>query len=371
MKAFSNARIFDGERFADSSVLLVDGERVERLTDDIPENSEVINCKDCYLVPGMIDLQIYGGGGHVFASSLNASTLHIIADDLVSKGTAGFFITFATNSFDVYRKAVDIVKTNPHPAVLGIHLEGPYINPVKKGAHVERYIKKSDRKELKDLLDRGEGTIKMMTLAPEMCDDTTLDLLFEYNVLVSAGHSNATYEEAMHGFDYGIPAVTHLFNAMSSFHHRQTGLPGATFLTERAMASIIPDGIHVNFEAAEIAKRIMGKRLYFITDAVDETTEGDYVYIRKKDRYVLPDGTLAGSALTMPLAVKNGVQKIDIPLEESLRMATLYPSQLANLNNCGKIKTGWEANFVCLDKDLNLKFTVFQGKRIEADIAPK
>lgn len=364
MKAFTNARIFTGKEFLDRATLLTAGDKVVAVGKQFPPNAEIFDCGGCILAPGFIDLQIYGGGGYLFAASLNDEALNAIADALVKKGTTGFFITFATNSFEVYRKAVEVVKSNTHPAVLGIQLEGPYINPIKKGAHLDEYIAKPDLNELRELLDFAGGTIKMMTLAPEMCDDATLELLREYHVLISAGHSNATFEEAIQGFRKGIPAATHLFNAMSPLHHRNPGLPGAVFLAEKAMASIIPDGVHVSFETVTIADKILGDRLFFITDAVEECREGDYIYIRKPDRFVLPDGTLAGSALTLPLAVKNAVQKAELPLEKALRKASYLPARLAGMTGRGTLNAGERADFVCLDGSLDLKFTVFGGRLI-------
>lgn len=362
MKAFTNARIFTGENFSDKKVLLVDHETITGLSNEIPIDAEVIDCKGGILSPGLIDLQIYGGGGFLFSSELTTESIITIADNLVKKGTTAFFITLATNSFEVFRKAIEIVKTQPHPAVLGVHLEGPYIHPAKKGAHLEQYIKKPDINELKELLNFAEGTVTMMTLAPEQCSKESLDLLLQNNVLISAGHSNATFDHASEGFRNGIKTATHLFNAMSPFHHRDPGLPGAVFQSDNVMASIIPDGIHLNYEVVKIAKRLMGERLFFITDAVEEVKEGEYIHIRQKDRFTLPDGTLSGSALTMPLAVKNGVEKVGLSIEESLRMATLYPARLAQLEKMGKIQEGYKANLVCLNSNFELQFTVLQGK---------
>src|SRR5690606_25972116 len=158
-------------------------------------------------------------------------------------------------------------------------------------------IRRPERKEIAEMLRRAEGVVKMMTIAPELFDSESLEVLLEHGVLLSAGHSNATYEEAMAGFDRGIRAVTHLFNAMSPFHHRETGLPGATFFHNAACASIIADGIHVDYKALAISKKLLGERLFLITDAVAETTTGVYRHVRNDDHFTLPDGTLSGSAL--------------------------------------------------------------------------
>lgn len=203
-----------------------------------------------------------------------------------------------------------------------------------------------------------------MTLAPEMCDPEIIHLLRDNGVVVSAGHSNATFEEALNGYESGITTNTHLFNAMSSIHHRGTGLPGAIYLSQKVYASIIADGIHVDFNTLKISKKMMGDRLFLITDAVEENKEGAYVHAKQKDRFTLPDGTLSGSLLTMLSAVKNCVEKADIPLDEALRMASTYPARVAGLSDRGKIEPGMKANLTIFSKDYQPEITVLNGKII-------
>ena len=152
----------------------------------------------------------------------------------------------------------------------------------------------------------GKGVIKIVTLAPEQCDDAVLQLFLDSGIVVSAGHSNANYQQATAAFDKGITAATHLFNAMSPLQHREPGLVGAIYNHPAAMSSLVPDGIHVDFAAVRISKKIMAARLFMITDAVTATNGGDYPHVFKGDRYTMPDGTLSGSALTMIKASKPG-----------------------------------------------------------------
>lgn len=366
MIVFKNASLFTGEKLLEKKVLLVENEKIKSISDKVPNGCKAIDCRGGILSAGCVDLQIYGAGKFLFSAELTPSSLKSISDEIVKRGTTSYFITLATNSFEVFSKAVDIVKNNPHPALKGIHLEGPFINPAKRGAHLIEYICKPDYQQLKSFLKQAEGVVKMMTLAPEVCDRKIIHLLKDHGVLLSAGHSNATYREASNGFSHGIQASTHLYNAMSPFHHRDVGLPGAIFLDSRPHASIIVDGIHVSYEAVSIAKKQLGRRLFFITDAVTATNKGGYTHIRKGNRFVLPDGTLSGSALTMPLAIKNMVNKVGESLEESLRMSSLYPAELAGFQKAGKIKSGYDADLVCLTKDLKLNFTVFKGQIIPA-----
>src|SRR6185437_2130637 len=190
-----------------------------------------------------------------------------------------------------------------------------------------------------------------------------IELLLRNGIVVSAGHSNATYGEATDGFYKGIPAATHLFNAMSPLQGRQPGMVGAIYDHNDVRTSVVCDGIHVDFASVRISKKILGERLFFITDAVAEVQYGEYVHVFRGDRYTLPDGTLSGSALTMLQAVRNGVEKTGIPLPEALRMASLYPAQLIGLQDrLGSICPGASADLILLDEQLNLLQVFAEGE---------
>jgi N-acetylglucosamine-6-phosphate deacetylase len=275
-------------------------------------------------------------------------------------------ITMATNSIEKFLRGIESVKayqSGGGKGLLGIHLEGPYINPAKKGAHIERFIKKPSLDEIQLLLEKGKDVFRMMTLAPEQCDRDCIELLLQNKIIVSAGHSNGTYEQVINGFYQGIPAATHLFNAMSPLQGRQPGMVGAVYDHTDVMSSIVCDGIHVDFAAVRISKKVMGRRLFFITDAVAESNYGEYTHVFKEDHYTLPDGTLSGSALTMLQAVKNGVEKAGIPLPEALRMASLYPATLMGLDKkSGSIRPGANADFILLDEQLHLLRVIVEGE---------
>jgi len=180
-------------------------------------------------------------------------------------------------------------------------------------------------------------------------------------VVVAAGHSNATFNEAVQGYKWGISTTTHLFNAMSQMHHRDPGLPGAAFQTERAYASIIADGLHVNYNIVSIAKKLMKARLFLISDAVEQNLQGAYQHVRKADRFTLPDGTLSGSLLTMLKAVKNCVEHVGISLDEALQMASSYPAKVIGLLDKGRIEPGYKADLVIFDKNFNVKSVCIEG----------
>jgi N-acetylglucosamine-6-phosphate deacetylase len=360
----TNATIFTGQEKIAGKALVIEDDKIKAIVDKekLPEHAELIDCDENFIAPGLIDLQIYGGGGFLFSNDPSVHALDAMSDGLMATGTTGFLITVATNSDEIFRKAIQIVKENPRPAVIGLHLEGPFINPEKRGAHIPGYIKRPEIAEIRELLELAEGVIKMVTLAPEMCDPAVIKLLTEHNVVVSAGHSNATFEEAQSGYENGITTTTHLFNAMSSLHHRSTGLPGAAYLSKKAFASIIPDGIHVDFNTLMISKRIMKERLFLITDAVEACDEGAYIHVRRKDRFTLPDGTLSGSCITLLQGIKNCVEHAGISLEESLRMASTYPAKVIGANELGKIDAGFTANLTIFSDKFEPVYTIINGK---------
>ena len=361
--AFTGGKIFSGKLMAANKSLVVNNTIVKAINEKsvISENARVIDCNDCIIAPGLIDLQVYGGGGYLFSNNPSAISLVSMAESIVNSGTCKFLVTLATNSMDTFFTAIRIIKENPHPAVMGLHLEGPFINPLKKGAHLSKYIRTPLKKQVEALLKKADGTIKMITLAPEMCDPEIIQLLLSEKVVVSAGHSNATFQEANSGFKNGITTVTHLFNAMSSLHHRNTGLPGATFLSNNIFASIIADGIHVDYNTLRLSKKLLGDRLFLITDAVEENLKGDYIHLKKEDRFVLPDGTLSGSRLTLLQAVKNCVINAGISLEEALLMASLYPSRVIGDITLGSLEPGMNANLTIFDNNFNIKYTMVDG----------
>ncbi len=357
LTALTNGTIYSGDKTITGKTLLIEKDKISAIIDNdsIPGNTETIDCSGNIIAPGLIDLQIAGAGGYLFSANPNEKALQVITENILKEGTTSFLLVLPTNSPEVYREAIRAVRSNPHPSVLGLHLEGPYISKTKRGAHTIEYIKRLDIKEIEALLDEADGVIKMITLAPEVSDREIIKLLKDSGVVVCAGHSNATFREAVEGFNCGITATTHLFNAMSQFHHRDPGLPGATFITENIFASIIADGIHVDYNTISIAKKIMKDRLYLVSDAVEENNRGEYLHVRQTDRFTLPDGTLSGSALSMMKAVQNCVEHIGIPLDESLRMATSYPARLMGLQDRGKIEPGLKADLIVFDSDLVLK----------------
>ena len=372
MKVYHNGRIFTGTEILENQCVIVENNTITALVEsqNIPKEAERIDLQGHLLAPSFIDIQIYGGNAHLFGEFPSVEALKATYDYCVAGGATHFLPTVATNSETIMLDAIEAVRdywAQDGKGVLGLHLEGPYINKVKRGAHLIEHIKHHPSvSDIKKWLDKGKGIVKMMTLAPEVCSDEVIDLLQSNDILVSAGHTNATFEEATVAFDKGIHLATHLFNAMSPLQHRALGMVGAIFEHPKVQVSLVADGFHVDFAAIRIAKKVLGERLFLITDAVTENTvtprvmaqdalKGSYSHRLEGDKYVVADGTLSGSALTMVKCVQNCVEKVGIPLEESLRMASLYPARALSLDNrLGRIDQGFEANFVLLDDGLNL-----------------
>jgi N-acetylglucosamine-6-phosphate deacetylase len=363
-EAYRNCRIFTGNEVLENHAIIVDHGIIKEIVpaENLPAEIFAIDLHGLNLAPALIDLQIYGGNGHLFSNEFSIESLNATYAYCLEGGASNFMITMATNSLQKFSKGIEAVRDYwkaGGKGLLGLHLEGPFINPVKKGAHISEHIISPEKEVLKSFLQEGNGIIRMMTLAPERCEEWVIELLQQHGVLISAGHTNATYEEAVQGFDRGIPAATHLFNAMSAFQGREPGMVGAIYSSPSVMSSVVCDGVHVDFNSIRISKKLLGERMFFITDAVAETSTGDYIHEFRGDRYCLPDGTLSGSALRMMQCVQNGVHRAGIELEEALRMASMYPAKLAGIGDrLGKIAVGYEANFVTFDDDLQVEQTI-------------
>ena len=215
-------------------------------------------------------------------------------------------------------------------------------------------IRVPELEEVASILAYGKDLISMITLAPEICTPEMIKLIQDAGIVVSAGHTNATYETAMQFFDAGIPVATHLFNAMSAFQHRAPGVVGALFDHPTAMSSVIADGYHVDYAAIRVAKKIMGDRLFCITDAVTETSTGLYQHTLVGDKYESA-GTLSGSALTQLKSIQNMVEHVGIPFGEAIRMCSLYPAKvMKNKKIPGTIEVNTKANLLCLNSDFRI-----------------
>ncbi len=362
--AIYNGIIYSGYDCFTDHALLISGDQIEDIVNKqhIPEGYQLVDVGGANICPGLIDLQIYGTGEDLFSAELSSDSLQRINEQLIAQGCTSYMLTLATNSKEVFKKATQIYRDTKPKAGLGLHLEGPFINAAKKGAHPESFIKEATLDALKDLIEGQTDVVRMITIAPELLSEESFNYLKNSGILLSAGHSAATIDEATKAFNLGIPTITHLWNAMSALHHRDVGLAGAAFNHAEVCASIIVDGIHVSYEAVKISKKMMAERLFLITDAVAKCDKDIYPHVFKGDHYVMPDGVLSGSALTMLQAVKNCVQHVDLPLDESIRMATLYPARLLKRTDIGQLEKNALANVLIFNDDFEVLKVVFQGE---------
>ncbi len=355
-KIYRAEKLFTGDGWlTGKAVVVADGKIVEIISTDTVDQSLTIYPA---IAPAFIDVQIYGAHGKLLAVYPEADSLHKLYEYCKHGGASHFQPTVATNSREVFYACIDAVKNywnEGGKGCLGLHIEGPWINAIKKGAHIESFIHSPSVDEVKELLAYGKDVITMITLAPEVCSKEVVELIGSYGVIISAGHSNATYKEATQAFNSGIHAATHLYNAMSPLQHRAPGMVGAVLDHATVMSSIVPDGFHVDFSAIRIAKKIMKERLFAITDAVTETNEGPYLHHLTENKYEA-NGILSGSALNMVKCLHNLIDHAEIDTAEALRMVSLYPAQVMNkASKMGKIEKGYDANLVMLDEKLGVK----------------
>ena len=348
---YSTKALFTGSEWLNDVVVHIENELVV----GIDQKGFDANNAIPLIIPALIDLQLYGAGGKLLSEFPKKETIEKIYRFCIEGGTGFFQPTIASQSMDIIYASIDAVKAYKATGgmgCIGLHLEGPWIHTDKKGAHDVSVIHAPNMEEVHSVLAYGADAISMITLAPEICTPAIIKTIQDSGIVVSAGHTNASYETAMQFFNDGIPVATHLFNAMSSFQHRAPGVVGALFDHPTAMSSIIADGYHVDYAAIRVAKKIMGDRLFCITDAVTETNTGLYQHTLVGDKYESA-GTLSGSALTQLKSIQNLVEHVGIPLAEAIRMCSLYPAKvIQNKNIAGSIEINKKANLLCLSADL-------------------
>lgn len=337
---------------------------------------EVIEAKDKFIVPGYIDIHIHGGGGSDVMDG-DYESINKIAIAHSHFGTTSFLPTTMTMSKDKIirslRSICEAVKKGTAGAeILGIHMEGPYINPEKKGAQKEEDIKKISIEEFLEFNQASGNLIRLVTIAPEM--PGAIDLikyLYKQGIIASVGHSNATYVQTRAGIQAGLSHVTHTFNAMRGLHHREPGVIGAALTSPELTVEVIADGIHIHPIVLKILTKIKdGEKIVLITDSMRATglNEGTYdlagqEVIVTKGQARLKDGTLAGSVLTMDKAVKNMVTKVGIPLPKAIQMASFNPAKSIGIDDKkGSLEPGKDADIVIINKNLETELTIVAGK---------
>jgi N-acetylglucosamine-6-phosphate deacetylase len=366
--ALVNARVLFGEELRDGLALLIEGGRIAAVLDADDPSIAAASTTDLggnLLLPGFIDCQVNGGGGVLFNDAPTAERIRRIGAAHRRFGTTGFLPTLISDAAARMRMAiaaVDEAIATGVPGVLGIHLEGPYIAPARRGAHDAAKFRALGDEELELVCSLRNG-VTVLTLAPEQVSPHQVRALVARGVIVCAGHTAATYMQARDALDAGVRGFTHLYNAMSPLQGREPGVVGAALEDTASWCGIIVDGLHVHPAALRIALATKPRgKLMLVTDAMPPVGADTDTYVLagatitcRDGRCETVDGILAGSALDMARAVRNTVESLGVPLVEAARMAASYPADFLGIaDQRGRIAAGLRAELVELTPDFEV-----------------
>ncbi|HXS07770.1 MAG TPA: N-acetylglucosamine-6-phosphate deacetylase [Rhizomicrobium sp.] len=377
-EALIHGRIATDGGLLDDHALLIEEGRIAAIVhekDSKLEAARTYDLKGRMLLPGFIDTQVNGGGGVLFNDAPSLNTIRRMAAAHAKFGTTGFLPTLISDDLDVIARAIAAVSAalkDGIPGVLGIHLEGPFLSPARKGVHNETKFRTIDEEAFALLTSLSHGKT-LVTLAPEMTTPEMIGRLARAGVIVAAGHTNATYEDTQAAFGHGLTGFTHLFNAMSPLTGRAPGVVGAALINRDAYCGIIVDGHHVHPDVLKLVLRTKPHdRFMLVTDAwanigTDLTSfqlQGATIHI--KDGVCVDErGVLAGSAMDMSRAVRNAMALLGVSLADALVMASTAPAAFLGLGrDYGKIAKGFRANLVAADDDLTVRATWIDGMRV-------
>ncbi len=361
--ALVGARILAGSAFVEGHALVINGARIESVTPekDIPAACERIALGGGDLLPGFIDAQVNGGGGVLFNDTPTVEGIRSIGAAHRRFGTTGFLPTLISDDLAVMEGAIEAVAqaiAQGAPGVLGIHLEGPFLNPARAGIHDRAYIRKIADADL-DRLTRLRGGRTVVTLAPECVPPETIRKLTAKGVIVCAGHSAATYDETRTALGEGLRGFTHLFNAMTPFTSREPGMVGAALADDRSFCGLIADMHHVHPASIAVAMRAKpADRFFLVTDAMPTVgwTQstfmlGNTAVTAKDGRLTGPDGTLAGAHLDMARAVRNMIGEAGVSPARAVMMASAAPAAFLGMSETrGRIAPGLAADLVHVNR---------------------
>ncbi len=370
IKALTNARAIVDETIYDNVTILFDKTIVAVDTNVNTSGCELIDAKGAYVSAGFIDMHIHGSGG---ADVMDATpdALKTISDTLLSTGTTAFLATTMTMAQEAIDNAVDNVRehrTSLRGAqIVGVHLEGPFINPKKQGAQDAHFVQEPDYVAIEKHMD----IVKMITLAPEMEGSERFIRKIQEchdDVVLSIGHSDADYDMALRSFHWGVSHATHLFNAMPPLHHRSPGIVGAVFADEEVTCDVIADLVHLHPAILKSVWQQKGEKMMLITDAMragcmkngEYDLGGQRVFV-ENGKATLENGTLAGSVLKMNEAVANMVRHVGMPLPQAVAAVTQIPAQKLKLNK-GRLAAGYDADMVIFDEDFSIITAIVAGK---------
>jgi N-acetylglucosamine-6-phosphate deacetylase len=374
--ALHNGRVLRGQALVEGRCVLLEGGRI---LDIVPENhpssrgAAQVDLRGNLLLPGFIDSQVNGGGGVLFNDSPSVEAIRQIGRAHRRFGTTGFMPTLISADLDVVARAIAAARGAIEarvPGVLGIHIEGPFLNVERKGVHDPAKLRELDTSAVGLLTSLGIGRT-LVTLAPEMTKPHIIRQLEAAGVIVSAGHTNATYAEVVAALHHGLTGFTHLFNAMSQLTGREPGVVGAALESVDSWCGIIVDGQHISPVVLRLAMRCKpSNRFMLVTDAMPSVgTNASSFKLEGRDITVSgnvcvdEDGRLAGSNIDMASCVRNAVNLLGVSLPEAVRMASLYPAEFLGLSHeLGRIEPGYRANLVMADDKLNVLETWIDGQ---------
>jgi N-acetylglucosamine-6-phosphate deacetylase len=380
--ALHHCTLYTGEQVIDGHALVINGARIVDIVPEaqLPGDLPRLDGQGWAASPGFIDLQLNGCGGVMVNDAIAPATLEVMHRTNLRSGTTSFLPTLISASDEDMAAAIALVAAygprHPH-RVLGLHLEGPYLNPRRGGIHSQAQIRPADPAMIQRLVQAGPSVVRLVTLAPERVEPQHLRQLADAGIVVAAGHTDASFEEGLASFAAGVTMATHLFNAMSPWQGRSPGMVGAVFHAPEVYAGIIVDGHHVHFGSVGLAQRLKQDRLVLVTDATAPVGTalasfrigGQEVFYRQ-GRCVSADGTLGGAALTLMEAIANCVRQVGLPLAEALRMATLYPARAVRLDSClGRLAPGYWANVTLFDpQGLRVQGVIEAGRPVWASL---
>jgi N-acetylglucosamine-6-phosphate deacetylase len=374
--ALHNGRVLRGQALVEGQCVLLEGGRI---LDIVPENHPSTrgasrrDLRGNMLLPGFIDSQVNGGGGVLFNDSPSVEAIRQIGLAHRRFGTTGFMPTLISADLDVVARAIAAARAAIEarvPGVLGIHIEGPFLNVERKGVHDPAKLRELDVSAVGLLTSLGTGRT-LVTLAPEMTKPQIIQRLAAAGVIVSAGHTNATYAEVVAALHHGLTGFTHLFNAMSQLTGREPGVVGAALENLDSWCGIIVDGQHLSPVVLRLAMRCKpSSRFMLVTDAMPSVgTDARSFKLEGRDITVSgsvcfdEDGRLAGSNIDMASCVRNAVNQLGVSLPEAARMASLHPAEFLGLSHeLGRIERGYRANLVLADDKLNVLETWIEGQ---------
>jgi N-acetylglucosamine-6-phosphate deacetylase len=371
--ALTGARVFDGSHLLDGRAVVIEDGRIAGVPHEGDLGAGVERqAVSGLLAPGFIDVQVNGGGGVLYNDVRSVDGIRTIAKAHRAYGTTGLLPTFITDTRETMAEAVEAMRgaLEAHvPGVLGIHLEGPFISPERKGVHNPAFMRPMEEEDIAIMTSLQEGRT-LVTLAPERNSMEAIARLASAGVLICAGHTASGYDTVMEATRHGLRGFTHLYNAMPPLAGRDPGPVGAALDSRDTWCGLIVDGHHVSDAALRVAIAAKGtERMMLVTDAMSVTgtdltsfdLHGRTIY-RKDGRLTTEDGTLAGSDLDMASAVRNSVERLGLALPDVLRMASLVPASFLRLDHeLGRIAPGYRADLVLLDEALNVRQTWIAG----------